>query len=120
MLKFHHSHGKAVTISTTRPQGRFGVVKMNEETGQIEKFKEKARKDQGWVNIGFMVCNPEIFRYLGDGSEMLEQRPFESLANAGQMMAYHHEGFWSPMDTIHDRDYLERLWDSGQAPWKTW
>ena len=120
LLAFHQSHGKIVTISTIRPQGRFGVVKMDEESGQIERFKEKARKDQGWVNIGFMVCNPEIFDYLGDGSEMLERGPFEKLAAEGQMMAYRHEGFWSPMDTMHDKAYLEELWHSGQAPWKTW
>lgn len=120
LLRYHQSHGKIVTISTMQPQGRFGVVRMDEETGQIVHFKEKAQKDQGWVNIGFMVCNPEIFDYLGDGSEMLERGPFEKLAANGQMMAYRHEGFWSPMDTIHDRAYLEELWTDGQAQWKVW
>ena len=120
LLCYHRSHGKLVTISTIRPEGRFGVVKMDETSGQIERFKEKARKDQGWVNIGFMVCNPGIFDYLGDGSEMLERGPFEMLAENGQMMAYRHEGFWSPMDTMHDKAFLEELWKSGQAPWKTW
>ena len=120
LLRFHKSHGKLVTISTIRPEGRFGVVKINEESGQIEHFKEKARKDQGWVNIGFMVCEPGIFEYLGDGSEMLEKGPFEKLAGDGQMMAYCHEGFWSPMDTVHDKAYLEELWMAGQAPWKIW
>lgn len=120
LISFHKLNGKIVTISTTRPQGRFGVVKMDEKSGQIERFKEKARKDQGWVNMGFMVCNPEIFDYLGDGSEMLERGPFERLSSEGQMMAYRHEGFWSPMDTIHDKAYLEELWASGIAPWKLW
>jgi glucose-1-phosphate cytidylyltransferase len=64
-----------------------------------------------------MVCEPEIFDYLGDGSEMLEAGPFEKLAAEKQMAAYPHPGFWSPMDTIHDRDYLEKLWQSGEAPW---
>ena len=120
LLKFHKSHGKLVTISTVRPEGRFGVVKMDEKSGQIERFKEKARKDQGWVNIGFMVCNPGVFDYLGDGSEMLERGPFEKLATDGQMMAYRHDGFWSPMDTIHDKAYLDELWITGHAPWKKW
>lgn len=120
LIEFHYSHDKIVTISTTRPEGRFGVVKMDETSGQIQCFKEKARRDQGWVNIGFMMCNPEIFEYLGDGSQMLEEGPFEMLAAENQMMAYKHEGFWSPMDNTRDRDYLEKLWESGRAPWKTW
>lgn len=120
LLAFHNSHSKIVTISTIRPEGRFGVVKMDEKNGQIERFKEKSRRDQGWVNIGFMICNPEIFGYLGDGNEMLERGPFEKLASEGKMMAYRHEGFWSPMDTMHDKAYLEDLWQSGQAPWKLW
>ena len=86
----------------------------------IESFKEKARKDQSWVNTGFMVLNREIFDYLGDGSDMMEKEPFERLAADQQMAAYRHPGFWSPMDTVHDRDYLEGLWKNGQAPWKLW
>lgn len=118
LLDFHRKHGKIVTISTTQPPGRFGAVAMD-ESGTISGFKEKARKDQSWVNMGFMVCEPEIFDYLGDGSQMLEAGPFEQLAQDGKMAAYKHPGFWSPMDNIHDRDYLEGLWRSGDAPWKT-
>lgn len=120
LMRFHQSHEKMVTISAIRPEGRFGVIKLDESSGLIEHFKEKARKDQGWVNIGFMVCNPGIFDYLGDGTEMLERGPFEKLANDRQMVAYQHDGFWSPMDTIHDKAYLEELWVSGNAPWKIW
>ncbi len=120
LLSYHQSHGRLITVSTIRPEGRFGAVKLDETSGRIERFREKARKDQGWVNIGFMVCNPGIFDYLGDGSEMLERGPFEKLASDGEMMGYCHEGFWSPMDTIHDKIYLEELWASGQAPWKVW
>ena len=116
LLAFHEKHGKTVTISTTQPPGRFGAVSID-ENGIIGGFKEKARKDQSWVNIGYMVCEPGIYDYLGDGSEMLEAGPFEKLAAAGKMAAYPHPGFWSPMDTIHDRDYLEKLWQSGQALW---
>lgn len=119
LLSFHREHGKIATITTTQPAGRFGAVKIDED-GTIESFKEKARKDQSWVNTGFMVLNREVFDYLGDGSKMLEAEPFERLAADGQMAAYRHPGFWSPMDTVHDRAYLEALWKSGQAPWKLW
>lgn len=119
LIAFHKEHGRIATITTTQPAGRFGAIKVDED-GLIESFKEKARKDQSWVNAGFMVLNREIFDYLGDGSQMLEAEPFERLAADHQMAAYKHPGFWSPMDTVHDRAYLEGLWSSGQAPWKIW
>lgn len=119
LLAHHERSGKVVTISTTQPAGRFGAVKI-EPNGTVNSFKEKARKDQSWVNMGFMVCQPEIFDYLGDGSQMLEADPFETLASEQQMTAYKHPGFWSPMDNLHDRNYLEELWDSQSAPWKLW
>lgn len=119
LLDFHRKHGKIATITTTQPAGRFGAIKIGED-GTIESFKEKARKDQSWVNAGFMVFNREVFDYLGDGSEMLERTPFEKLAADRQLAAYRHPGFWSPMDTVHDRAYLEGLWSAGEAPWKIW
>lgn len=118
LKKFHERQGKIVTISTTKPEGRFGTLKIDKETNQVYGFKEKARRDQAFVNIGFMVMEPEIFDYLGDGSSMLEGLPFEKLALEGQMAAFPHEGFWSPMDNVHDRDYLENLWKKGRAPWE--
>ena len=93
---------------------------MNHETSQVLRFKEKARTDQAWVNAGFMVMNPQVFDYLGDGSEMLEEGTFERLAMEGQMSAYKHEGFWMPMDNIRDKAYLEKLWESGKVPWRVW
>lgn len=119
VIAFHHQHGKIATITTTQPPGRFGALKIDEQN-QVMGFKEKARADQAWVNAGFMVLNRKIFDYLDDGSEMLEQSPFENLAKAGEMAAYKHEGFWSPMDTMRDKEYLEGLWKSGEAPWKMW
>lgn len=119
LLDFHWKQGRIATITTTQPAGRFGALKIG-TGGQIERFKEKARKDQSWVNAGFMVLNREIFDYLGDGSGMLEDGPFEKLVRDGELTAYRHDGFWSPMDTMHDRDYLEELWDGGKAPWKMW
>ena len=115
LIRFHHKHGKVLTISTTRPEGRFGAISID-RNGNVESFKEKARRSQSYVNIGFMVANQRLFEYLGDGSEMLEQGPFEKLVADGQMAAYKHPGFWSPMDNMHDREYLEKLWSEG-APW---
>lgn len=119
LIAFHHKNDSVVTITTTQPSGRFGAIKIN-KYGRVETFKEKARADQAWVNAGFMVMNNEIFDYLGTGDEMLENGPFESLARAGKMTAYKHDGFWCPMDTMKDKEYLEHLWNSGSAPWKTW
>lgn len=120
LLEFHHESKRLVTITTTQPPGRFGALKINGETNQVTGFKEKARADSAWVNAGFMVLNKRAFEYFGDGSEMLEAGPFEAIAKDGQMTAYRHDGFWSPMDTMRDKEYLERLWNSGQAPWKVW
>lgn len=117
LLAFHKKQGKTLTISTTRPEGRFGALKIDGETSQVKGFKEKARDDQAWVNMGFMVMESGIFDWLGNGESMLEAEPFEALAEAGEMVAYKHEGFWSPMDTIRDRDYLNGLWSRGEAPW---
>lgn len=119
LLKFHHEHGKAATITTTQPSGRFGALKIDGQN-QVMGFKEKARADSAWVNAGFMVLNRRVFDYLGDGSEMLEAGPFEKIAGDGEMAAYKHGGFWSPMDTLRDKNYLEELWNTGQAPWKVW
>ena len=120
LIQFHRQSGKTVTITSTQPSGRFGAIKFDHSTGTIEQFKEKARKDQSWINAGFMVMNRKVFDYLGDGGCMLEAMPFEKLAEDEEMAAYQHEGFWSPMDNIHDRDYLQGLWESGSAPWKVW
>ncbi len=118
LLAFHRDRGKVLTISTTRPEGRFGTIGI-EPDGNVRSFHEKDRRDQGYVNIGYMVANRKLFDYLGDGSEMLERGPFERLVADRQIAAYKHEGFWSPMDNIHDRDHLEQLW-SDNAPWKKW
>ena len=119
LLAFHKKHGRIATITTTQPEGRFGAIKLDDD-GMISGFKEKARKDQSWINAGYMVLNRQIFDYLGDGSQMLEAAPFEDLARDKQMAAYRHPGFWSPMDNVHDRDYLQGLWEQGHAPWKIW
>lgn len=118
LLSFHREHGKILTISTTRPEGRFGAIRIDKESN-VESFREKARRSQSYVNIGFMAANKKIFDYLGDGNEMLERGPFERLVADGQMTAYKHPGFWSPMDNIHDREYLEDIWRNRHT-WRVW
>ena len=110
LLAFHHKYGKVATITATQPEGRFGTLRMDEQTYQVTGFKEKARADQAWVNAG----------YMGDGSQMFESGPMEAVASAGNLTAYRHIGFWSPMDTLRDKEYLEGLWASQKAPWKVW
>lgn len=119
LLRFHRESGRVATISVTKPEGRFGAVKLS-EGGLVESFREKARRNQSYVNIGFMVVKRQIFDYLGDGSDMLEHTPFERLVREQELAAYRHEGFWSPMDNINDRAYLEKLWKNNQAKWKIW
>lgn len=118
LMKFHNENKKTITVSLTKPIGRFGGAIFDEESKNIFGFREKARADQAWVNMGFMVMEPSVFDYLGTGDEMLETGPFDRLVKAQEINAYCHDGFWSPMDNVHDRDYLERLWASGNAPWK--
>lgn len=120
LIDFHHKCGKVATITATQPAGRFGALKIDRCTQEVKGFREKARSDQIWVNAGFMVLNRRIFDYLGDGSQMLEDGPLEALARAGEMAAYKHKGFWSPMDTLRDKSYLDELWEEGDAAWKVW
>lgn len=118
LLAFHNQAGRLVTITTTQPEGRFGALTFSEDEKLVDGFKEKARRDQSWVNMGFMVMDPGALEYMGDGSSMLETVPFENLVRDRQLAAYRHHGFWSPMDNMHDREYLQKLWDTGKAPWR--
>ena len=86
----------------------------------VHEFSEKSQTDAGWINGGFFVLEPEIFDFLEDDSSILERKPLERLAEAGQLMAYRHEGFWQPMDTLREKLFLDALWSSGKAPWKSW
>lgn len=116
--KFHQSHGKIATMTAIRPEGRFGM--MDIENGQINSFREKSQNDAGLINGGFMVLQPEIMDYLDGDQSVFEQEPLETLANAGQLMAFMHEGFWQCLDTQRDKRNLEQLWEGGKAPWKVW
>ena len=119
LLEFHKKMGKIVTITAARPAGRWGTIQIDNSKHIVTTFKEKEKADQAFVNAGFAVFNPGIVDYLDD-EHMLETLPYEKLTADGQMAAYQHEGFWYPMDTIRDRDYLENEWESGTAQWKIW
>lgn len=115
---FHKAHGKIGTISAVRPEGRFGMLELNGST--IKSFREKSKEDGGWINCGFMIMNPDIFNYIEDDFTTFEREPLETLATEGQLECYKHYGFWQCMDTLRDKEKLEKLWNSGKAPWKVW
>jgi len=118
LMAFHRAHGKLATVTAVRPPARFGGLEFKGD--RVVRFTEKPQIGEGWINGGFFVFEPEIFRYLqGDGS-VLETEALERLAEEGQLMAYRHERFWQCMDTLRDKRILEKHWESGQAPWKLW
>jgi len=118
MLEFHRSHGKTATVTAVRPTARFGGITF--DGNQVKEFKEKPQAGEGWINGGFFIFEPRVFDYLNGDDTVLEKEPLENLAKDGQLMAYKHEGFWQCMDTLRDKHLLERLWESGKAPWKIW
>jgi glucose-1-phosphate cytidylyltransferase len=119
LLDFHKSHGKTATMTTVNIAQLKGVLDINEEN-VVNSFREKAETDASLINGGFMVLNPEIFSYLKDDTTILEQEPLQKLAQEGQLMSFHHNGFWQCMDTQREMKKLEDLWQSGKAPWKIW
>jgi glucose-1-phosphate cytidylyltransferase len=118
LIMFHKSHGKIATLSSVFPQARFGSLHI--EKNQVKKFIEKPRGDGALINGGFFVINKKAVELIGGDSTIWEQEPLNYLANNGELMAYRHEGFWQPMDTLRDKIYLEELWESSRAPWKVW
>lgn len=117
-IRFHHSHGKAATLTATFPPGRFGALDIQQR--QVMSFREKPKGDGAMINGGFFVLSPKVLDYIDGDDSVWEQAPLMGLAADGQLMAYEHSGFWQPMDTLRDKHLLEELWASGQAPWKTW
>jgi glucose-1-phosphate cytidylyltransferase len=118
LLEFHLSHGRLATVTAVRPPARFGRIDLEDDT--VVAFAEKPQLGEGWINGAFFVLEPEVFDYIeGDMTEW-ERSPMETLARDGQLMAYRHEGFWQCMDTLRDKVLLEKLWQSGKAPWKVW
>jgi glucose-1-phosphate cytidylyltransferase len=117
--KFHRSHGRLATVTAIRPAGRFGSLELA-GNDLVSGFREKPAGDGSWINAGFFVFEPGIFNYLAEDATSLEKEPLEHLAEEEQLFAFRHTGFWQPMDTLRDKNLLEKLWTSGQAPWKIW
>lgn len=119
LLAFHQSHGKLVTMSAYNAGQRFGVLDIAED-GTIREFREKTQGDGNLINIGYMVCQPEFIDYIADDTTVLEKAPLEAVAKEGQLKAYIHDGFWQCMDTVREKEALEKMWAEGNAPWKVW
>jgi len=118
LVEFHKNHGKLATLTATYPPGRFGALHLQGD--QIERFQEKPKGDGGMINGGFFVLSPSVIDRIESDRTVWEQEPLNQLAEDGQLMAYRHEDFWQPMDTLRDKNRLEDLWETGKAPWKVW
>ncbi|TLM92764.1 MAG: glucose-1-phosphate cytidylyltransferase, partial [Actinobacteria bacterium] len=119
-LEFHRAHGGIATVTAVQPFGRFGAIELSDECA-VMAFQEKPKGDGGWVNGGFFILEPQVFEHIPEGEDIVwEREPLESLAGSCQLHAFKHDGFWQPMDTLRDRNHLQDLWDSGEAPWRVW
>ena len=119
LVNFHKSHNKKATLTSVNPTGRFGVLEINDKNS-VTRFIEKPKGDDNKINAGFFVLSPSVLNYIKDDSTVWEQLPLEELAKKGELMSYSHDGFWYPMDTLRDKNYLENLWSTDAAPWKSW
>lgn len=119
LAAYHKTHGKLATVTSTQPSGRFGALNLS-ENNLVNGFQEKPKGDGAWINAGFFVMEPKVFDYIADDRTYLEKEPLENLASNEELVAYKHNGFWQPMDTLRDKNHLEELWKSGNAPWKVW
>jgi glucose-1-phosphate cytidylyltransferase len=120
LLEFHREHDRAATVTAVQPQGRFGSVAITGADGQVSGFEEKPVGDGRWINAGFFVLSPKVFKYIDGDTTIWERVPMEKLAHDGELNAFKHDGFWHAMDTMRDKAHLEELWARGEAPWKTW
>ena len=118
LLAFHHAHGKLATVTAVRPPARFGGIRL--EGQQVVGFAEKTQAGEGWINGGFFVLNRRVLDYIDGDETSWEFVTMERLTQANQLMAYRHEGFWQPMDTLREKHQLDEIWNSGKAPWKVW
>ncbi|MGL5352544.1 MAG: glucose-1-phosphate cytidylyltransferase [Cetobacterium sp.] len=118
LINSHKASGKIATVTAIKPIGRFGVMKI--EDNSVKEFKEKVSGDDSWISGGFFVADKRIFNYLEGDSTVLEQYPLKTLAKENELGVYKHTGFWQPMDTLKEKEYLEELWSTGKAPWKLW
>lgn len=119
LVAFHKSHGKMLTVTAVQPSGRFGTLNISDES-EVISFLEKPKGDGAWINGGFFVCQPEVFKYVGSDTTSFEREPMEAIAAHAGMVAYKHNGYWQPMDTLRDKFELEREWATGKAPWNIW
>jgi glucose-1-phosphate cytidylyltransferase len=119
VVDFHRQSNKLLTVTAVQPSGRFGALDIS-NNNTVLSFMEKPKGDGAWINGGFFVCQPEVLNYISGDSTIFEKEPLENIASNGQMTAYKHSGFWKPMDTLRDKQELENLWASGEAPWKNW
>jgi glucose-1-phosphate cytidylyltransferase len=115
LLAFHRNHGKMVTVSAVRPAARFGELEMDGQ--RVVSFQEKPQLHNGWINGGYFVVEPAFFDLIAGDDTLLEREPLEQATNAGELMAYTHDGFWHCMDTKRDHELLEELWSKGKAVW---
>lgn len=118
LVRFHRRHRRLATLTAVRPPARFGHVELDGDC--VSEFSEKPQASEGWINGGYMVLERKVFDYIDDDEQYFQKEPMERLAADGQLMAYRHESFWAAMDTLRDKVYLEKLWESGEAPWKVW
>ncbi|SEK94146.1 glucose-1-phosphate cytidylyltransferase [Atopomonas hussainii] len=118
LVAFHREHGCLATVTAVQPPGRYGALMRDGDS--VSGFIEKPRGDGGWINGGFFVLSPKVLGYIGDDATAWEAEPLVRLAKEQQLRAYEHTGFWHAMDTLRDKNYLDQLWKSGQAPWKVW
>ncbi len=118
LLEFHKQHGRMATVTAVQPPGRYGALDIN--GAEVRGFLEKPQGEGGWINGGFFVASPKVLDFIADDSTSWELEPMEMLAKQAKLMAYEHKGFWQPMDTLREKLYLDDLWNTGKAPWKTW
>ena len=118
LVAFHRQHGKHASVTAVQPPGRYGALNMDGET--VRGFIEKPKGDGGWINGGFFVLSPKCLDYVAGDTTAWESDPLVKLAANGELKAFEHAGFWQPMDTLRDKNHLEELWLSGNAPWKSW
>ena len=119
LLSFHKSHGKVGTITAIQPEGRFGIMDID-NTGTVNSFAEKNKEASGWINAGFMVLQPDIFDLIAGDNTTFEKEPLENIALQKQLVAYKHTGFWQCMDTLKEKITLDNMWKNKKAPWKVW
>jgi glucose-1-phosphate cytidylyltransferase len=120
LLDFHREHGKHATITAVQPPGRFGALAFDGEADIVKTFQEKPEGDGAWINGGFFVLEPTVFDYIERDDVLWEKQPLTNLSADGQLVAYRHDGFWKPMDTLRDKVELEEQWNNGAAQWKIW